>query len=70
MCVHFVVVVVTMLGVCVCVCVCSFVRPLDWEGSWVIASRALAAVWTAVYLTGYSEPLLPPCRCHTSLGKV
>ena len=53
---------------CVYTCVCSFVRHLDREGSWV--SRALAAVWMAVYLTGYSEPLLPPCRCHTSLGKV
>ena len=58
-------------SVCVCVCV------LDKEGSWVFASTALAVVWTAVYLTGYSdfltnfhEPLSPPYRRHTSLKNV
>ena len=51
-----------------CVCV------LDREGSWAFASRALAVVFTAVYLTGYSDcltgfhkPLLPPYGCHTGL---
>ena len=45
----------------------------------MFASRALVvskAVWTAVYLTGYSdtpagsrEPLSPPCSYHTGLRK-
>ena len=66
------------LCVCVCVCVCACwyvcVYALDGEGSWMFASTALEVVWTATYLTGYSdcltgfhEPLLPHYRCHTSL---
>ena len=40
-------------GVSVYVCV------LDEEGSWVLASRALVVVWTAVYLTGYWDIIWP-----------
>ena len=47
------------LCMCVCVCVCACVRAcvcvLDREGSWVVASTALVVVWTAMYLTGYSD---------------
>ena len=57
---------------CMPVCVCVLGR----EGSWVFTSTALAVVWTAMSLTGYSdcltnfhETFLPPCRCHTSFGK-
>ena len=37
--------------VCVCVCV------LGGERSWVFASSALVVVWTAMYLTGYTDYL-------------
>ena len=51
--------------VCVCVCVsacvyvCVFVRVyvLGRERSWVFPSTALVVVWTAMYLTGYSDYL-------------
>ena len=40
----------------------------------MFGSKVLVAVWTAVYLTGYSDcltgfhdPLSPPYRCHTGL---
>ena len=71
--------------ICVCVCVCVCVRVcvracmcvLDRDGSWVFASKALEVVWTAVYLTSYSdyltsycEPLSPSYSCHTSLKNV
>ena len=52
---------------CVCVCVCV----LDREGNKVVASRALAIVWTAMYLTcdsdylsDFHELLSPPYRCQ------
>ena len=68
-------------GICG-VCVCVFV--LNREGSCVFASRALVVVWTAVYLTAYSdcltacsdcltgfrEPLSPPYRCQIVLKEV
>ena len=54
--------------VCVCVCVCVNVCVFGVKGSCVFASTVLVEVWIAVYLTGYSdyltgfrEPLLPPC---------
>ena len=43
---------------------------LGREGSWLFANTPLVAVWTAMYLTGFHEPLLPPYRCHTSLKNV
>ena len=56
----------------VCVFVCVYVLGREW--SWVFASTALVVVWTAIYLTSYSdyltgfhEPLSTPYRCHTSL---
>ena len=61
---------------CVCACECVLVCAcvLDREGSWVVASTAPEAVWTAVHLTGCSndltgfhEPLLQPHRCHIGL---
>ena len=43
---------------CACVCVCVCVRcVLGGEGSWVFASTALVVVWTAMYLTRYSDYL-------------
>ena len=58
--------------VCVCArvraCVRACVRPreLDGERIGVVTSRALAAVQTAVYVTGYSDCLTgfhePPCH--------
>ena len=74
--------------VCVCVCVracvrvrvcaCKYACFLARKRSMVFASIALVVlvleVWTAVYLTSYSdyltsflEPLLPPYSCRTSL---
>ena len=35
-----------------CACV------LDREGSWAVASRAVVVVWTAMYLTNYSDYLI------------
>ena len=68
------------VSVCVCVCVwhvCVCVCVLGREGSWVFASTALVVVWTAMYLTSYSdyltgfhEPPSPPYRCHTSFKNV
>jgi len=58
---------------CVCESACTHAGVLDVEGSWVFVSTALTIVWNAVsltgysdYLTGFSKPLLPPYRCHTS----
>ena len=65
--------------VCVCVCVCTSMHAcaVDGEGSMAFVSRALVAVWTAVYLTGYSdcltgfrELLSPPYRCQTGMKNV
>ena len=51
-----------------------YVCVLERKGNRVFASRTLVVVWTAVYLTGYSdwltgfwEPLLLPYSCHTCL---
>ena len=50
---------------------------VGWEGSWVFAATALAAVRPAMYLTGYSnyltgfhESLSPPYKGHIALKKV
>ena len=50
-CVHLCVCVCVCVCVRVCVCVCV----LDREGSWLVARTALIVVWTAMYLTGYSD---------------
>ena len=42
--------------VCVCVWTCACV--LDREGSWAFASTAVVVVWTAMYLTSYSDYLI------------
>ena len=66
-------------GMCVCMraCVCVCSSNVDEEGSWVFTSRALAVVWTAMYLTGYfdyltgfHEPLSPPYSRHMGLKNV
>ena len=44
------------VSVCACVWTCACV--LDREGSWAFASRALVVVWTAMYLTSYSDYLI------------
>ena len=53
------------------------VRVLDREGSRVVARTSLAIVQTVIYLTGYSDrltgfrdPLSPPCGCHTGVKNV
>ena len=55
-------------------CVCVRECVLDREGSWVVASTALAVAWMAMYLTSYSdyltdfcEQLSPPYKCGTGL---
>ena len=65
-------------GACVprvCMCV-ILVCALDWEGSWVFASTALAVrrpctivrLVSDYHLTGFRELLsTTPCRCHTDL---
>ena len=69
---------VCSLCACMCVCVHACMCVLDGEGSMrvAIASTALVVAWMAVHLTGYSdhltglsETLSPPYRCHTGFKK-
>ena len=36
---------------------CVRILGVDLEGSWVLASTALVVIWTAMYLTRYSDYL-------------